>query len=362
MNSRAIFIRASCVAVFVLGACAPPAGAAEVVGSTLNGSPTNLICGSCSASAVQTLKVTASSLPIVPTSAGVVVSVRLKHDSSGPAPTDTFGFRLLSSAGGTMFTARQPARLPDFQFPPDLPGGIRSFVPVDEFGRPQGSPIGAGESLGMVEIFTPGDSSGPAVLSASAATGAETKLAVGTHNSGTLDYNINGANVEILVQYTVEPDADGDGYGDETQDRCVGTSGPCIPIETAVKPVPTEAASFGAKPKVSLELASNRINPRKKFSVVVANDNAFAVTGQFSAVTREAFEVGGVKIQNVLLGAKPLSIPRGDSRTFRIGLPTYLRKQFVARGRMRISLNATVFDPAGSARAIKLPATLRPKK
>jgi hypothetical protein len=363
MSSRAIFIKASCVGIFVLGACAPPVGAAEVVGSTLNNSPTNLICGSCSASAVQTIKVTASSLPIVPTSAGVVVSVRLKHDSSGPAPTDTFGFRLLTSAGGTMFTAHQPARLPDFQFPPNLPVGIRSFVPVDEFGRPQGSPIGAGESLGMVEIFTPGDSSGPAVLSAGApATGAETKLAVGTHNSGTLNYNINGANVEILVQYTVEPDADGDGYGDETQDRCVGTTGPCIPIETAVKPVPTEAASFGANPKVSLELASTRINPRKKFSVIVANNNAFAVTGQFSAATREAFEIGGVKIQKVLLGAKPLSIPRGGSQTFKVGLPTYLRKPFVARGRMRISLNATVFDPAGSARAIKLPATLRPRK
>ena len=315
MSTRAIFMKASCVGVFALGVCASPAGAAEVVGSTLNNSPTNLICGGCSASAVQTLKVTANSLPIVPTTAGVVVSVRLKHDSSGPAPTDTFGFRLLASAGGTSFTARQPARLPDFQFPPNLPEGVRSFVPVDEFGRPQGSPIGAGEFFGVVEISSSGNSSGPAVLSAGApATGAETKFALGTHNSGTLDYSINGPNVEILVQYTVEPDADGDGYGDETQDRCVGTSGPCIPIETAIKPVPTEAASFGAEPKVSLKLASTTINPRKKFSIVVANKNDFAVTGQLSAATRGAIKVGRVKIENALLDAKPLSIARGARR------------------------------------------------
>jgi hypothetical protein len=35
---------------------------------------------------------------------------------------------------------------------------------------------------------------------------------------------------ELLVQATIEPDADGDGYGDETQDQCptqASTQGPC---------------------------------------------------------------------------------------------------------------------------------------
>ena len=38
--------------------------------------------------------------------------------------------------------------------------------------------------------------------------------------------------LEIFLRGTVEPDADGDGFGDETQDRCPGSSGAtagCVP-------------------------------------------------------------------------------------------------------------------------------------
>jgi hypothetical protein len=37
-------------------------------------------------------------------------------------------------------------------------------------------------------------------------------------------YNTAGCGNEVLVQGTVEPDADGDGFGDETQDGCLGVS------------------------------------------------------------------------------------------------------------------------------------------
>jgi hypothetical protein len=81
---------------------------------------------------------------------------------------------------------------------------------------------------------------GAAVLTTNGAAGANTKAASGVHNSGTLDYSSNLPNAEVLVQYTVEPDADGDAYGDETQDRCVGTPGPCIPtLSTDAAPAPT---------------------------------------------------------------------------------------------------------------------------
>jgi hypothetical protein len=47
-------------------------------------------------------------------------------------------------------------------------------------------------------------------------------------------------NAEILVQATIEPDTDGDGFGDEGQDACVGTAGSeggCLPPVTPDPPV-----------------------------------------------------------------------------------------------------------------------------
>jgi hypothetical protein len=364
MGRARVVAGTACAGLLALGVSAASAGAAEVVGSTLNNPPSNLLCGGCSASAVQTLKVTASSFPVTPTADGVIVSVRLKHSNSGAGP-DTFGFRLLTQALGTTFTAHQPARLPDFLFPADIPAGVRTFVPVDGFGRPRGSPVLAGELIGMVEINP--QNAGAAVLSAGApATGGEIKFASGTHNSGTLDYSSNSPNTEILVQYTVEPDADGDGYGDETQDRCVGTPGPCIPPETVVQQVPTPVQqslpTYGSATKVSLKLGSTKITPGKKFSATLKNANAFAVKGSLSIATKNKFDVKISRRQTVLIATKRISIAPGGSQTFKVALPSELRKRLKKKGKLALALRATVRDPAGLERTIKLRPTLRAKK
>ena len=56
-----------------------------------------------------------------------------------------------------------------------------------------------------------------------------------------VQYNSDeAASCEILVQGTVETDADHDGYGDDTQDQCptdASTHGPC-PTTTSTTPPP----------------------------------------------------------------------------------------------------------------------------
>jgi hypothetical protein len=50
----------------------------------------------------------------------------------------------------------------------------------------------------------------------------------------------NEVTAELLVAATIEPDADGDGFGDETQDKCptqAATAGPCIPADTTAPAV-----------------------------------------------------------------------------------------------------------------------------
>jgi hypothetical protein len=79
---------------------------------------------------------------------------------------------------------------------------------------------------------------------------------------------------ELLVQATLESDADGDGFGDETQDKCVGTAGPadgCLatvivdppPVDPPpVGPLPTEPAPDTRVGKVTIQAAKGKVTFR----------------------------------------------------------------------------------------------------
>ncbi len=68
-------------------------------------------------------------------------------------------------------------------------------------------------------------------------------------------YNLAGCGpgtVEVLVQGTVEPDADDDGFGDETQDQCPGAAGPvngCVPVPPAAAPPVAKKCKKGFRAK-----------------------------------------------------------------------------------------------------------------
>lgn len=134
-------------------------------------------------------------------------------------------FRIVSGTAPN-FAARSVARLDDFQAPANAVSGFIDIVPVDGLGRAQGVPIAAGErvaigrssgTLGDGLIFTDVDES----------PGSGRFFRVGgipDESDGTLMWS-PAADQEILLQYTVEPDADGDNYGDESQDFCDGKAG-----------------------------------------------------------------------------------------------------------------------------------------
>lgn len=57
-------------------------------------------------------------------------------------------------------------------------------------------------------------------------------------NGATIAEDVVNGNTEFLVNADVEPDADADGFGDETQDTCLGIAGPangCAALAPAVK-------------------------------------------------------------------------------------------------------------------------------
>jgi hypothetical protein len=153
-------------------------------------------------------------LPLTAPSGGVIVEILVKHGTSGANP-GTWGFRVLSGTPALYSTLGVPAELPDFAWPANDIAGTRSFVP-SLAGVPKGIPIAAGDRLGMVRQAGGVGNEGPLLLGPLQN---GINAAAGAHNSGPKTYNLL-LNVELMVQYRIEPDADRDGYGDETQDKC----------------------------------------------------------------------------------------------------------------------------------------------
>jgi len=196
--------------VLALLALPAGAGAATTVGSNLAATPNSW--PSPNVSSAQRNQPAGVTLPITAPSAGVIVQILIKHGGSGPDPGN-YGFRVLSGTPATYSTTGPPAELPDFPWPANDTPGTRLLIPAVG-GVPKGIPIAAGNRLGVVRI---GGTGMGAVIKINSGGLLDQVLAV--HNSGPLFYDTSLSN-ELLVQYQVEPDADRDGFGDETQDKC----------------------------------------------------------------------------------------------------------------------------------------------
>jgi hypothetical protein len=172
---------------------------------------------------------------------GVVVRWRIRR-GSGPdamAP-DTVTLRILRPTGNVnVFTAMGTSE------PHMVPGGTTD--PVDVYEYPTRLPIAAGDRIGLDS--TANQVTVRAETSASYLEGF-TAVADGQTASffpGTF------SNRYVLVNADVEPDCDGDSFGDETQD---GDTSSCIP------PEPAKAART-----LTLDASKNKVKERKKVTL-----------------------------------------------------------------------------------------------
>lgn len=90
---------------------------------------------------------------------------------------------------------------------------------------------------------------------------------------------------EVLYQADIEADADGDGFGDETQDACVGQAGAQNGCAAPPPPPPPPPA---ATPTSAAELrtTSTRITKAGSVRVLVHNPNKAAITGTLALKRR----------------------------------------------------------------------------
>jgi hypothetical protein len=161
----------------------------------------------------------------------------------------------------------------------------------------------------------------------------------GSGQPNTTEGEFTGLQVPVVA--VLEPDADGDGFGDETQDQCPtdpAAHGPCIVVN------PPSHLILTARAKVKLR--------------------AIVVTATPSA-TASILVTGAVRLKK---GAKPLRLkaPRQDvaanaTGRFKLKLPARLRKRLAALPRRRSLIASLTVRAAGSTPALTAKETLKVK-
>ena len=237
-------------ALLALLSAAAPARASTVIGADLSGTPTfGMTCGNppgipCELTAsVQGVaaghRATGGETVSSP---GVIVGWSVKHGylegSGGSTATASYltaDLRVIRGAGangigvGTGPAEQLPQAPGTYEFPARIPVQTGDRIGFDLRFAPgdlvlvvgvTGSGAGAGDSVGYSSIWPEGGSPG-----------------FYTNSSGSPTF----VDAYLLVNATVEPDADGDGFGDETQDGCpasASTHGPCPTAAAAGPPAP----------------------------------------------------------------------------------------------------------------------------
>jgi hypothetical protein len=229
---------------------APVAAASTTFGSTL-AAPVGFGAFGNSVSSNLAAANTSATAPLD----GVVTAFRVKHGRGGASP-GAYAWRILTGAASPF--AGRPAT-PSGQndvylaWPPSANPGIETWFPTDAQGHAVGVPIRAGELIALWTEKMADGGTAPA-FGAFSSGASYLRHDGGDHASGSQAYAVfNG--LEALIQGAIEPDADGDQYGDETQDPCPGVPGlgPCpapqpTPQVVVVTNTVTIACAVGTQP------------------------------------------------------------------------------------------------------------------
>ena len=230
-------MRGAVLASIVLGLVVLPssAQAAQTFGADLSQNPLTGCVNTCS---IQGFVHADGTAETGSPSSGILTRVRLKYRGDGGSGR----FAVLQRQGMTFNFLNVGPEMP-FSVPATgLPGVIYSFAVR--------RPIAAGDRLALIAAatltgLTPSFESTDRYYAFGAPR--RSLLTSGEHGVGDTETYSDMADLELLIEGTVEPDVDGDGFGDDTQDRCPATSGPAAGC--ARRPPATGGGGTGTTPR-----------------------------------------------------------------------------------------------------------------
>ncbi len=144
-----------------------------------------------------------------------------------------------------------------------------------------------------------------------------------------------GSKAQVAVSAVIEPDADGDGYGDETQDKC-----------------PLSAALQTACPQITLDA----------FSLVGGSSVSVLVATSSEAPVKVTGTVKLGKAGTAKLSAKSKTVKAGKITSFKLKFSTKLKQALKELGpgqKLKLKIVASATSAAGQVTRDKLKAKLK---
>lgn len=272
--------------------------------------------------------------------AGSSSGITTVYASSGPMS------RLPAGSSQTGVITRLRVTLPGGQ--PDQPFDIKTVRPAagpaNTFTTVSSTPVIAGSGTRTTNVRVPvlagdrlGVSNANAVGLFCSTTDAADVLVAAPGNSAvgtTTTYTVAGTQLAVPVVAVVEPDADKDGYGDETQDLC-----------------PQLASTQAACPSVTVAAVTKAT--KRRITLTVTADQPTTVTAAGTA------KVGKRKVE---LDGGPVTAAPGTLADVVVALPKKLRSAFAGLPRtkkVRVVLVLSASNPAGAPTTERVELKLR---
>jgi hypothetical protein len=154
---------------------------------------------------------------------------------------------------------------------------------------------------------------------------------------------------EFLYQADVEPDADGDGFGDETQDKCPSqttTQGACADLPPPPPPPPA------ALSVATLRTTNVGASKTGTVSIALKNPNAYAITGTLT-----------LKQGRTTVASGKFSLGARASKLVSAKLSRAARRTLARKRKLSLKLTIATRGPAGTqSRSATKTITVRPGK
>ncbi len=154
-----------------------------------------------------------------------------------------------------------------------------------------------------------------------------------TEDGRRIDASAVNNNTELLFNADLELDVDRDGFGDETQDRCLGVNGPSNGCDVA-PPTPV-LVTYGPQGV-------------GKLKIKVSVNEPSAIEAQATVSYKSKGKKGVVKSKRAKLSSVSLNIPFGMNLSFTSKQKSKLRSLIASGKKLSAKVNVTATDPSGN--------------